>query len=240
MPFTLAHPSAAVPIWWASGRRLRLAALVIGSTTPDYEYFLRMQPGGSFTHTIPGLFIFCLPVGWLALWLFDRFARRGVDTLLPLGWQLPLAPPRHHSVPSTSGALLLGAASHVIWDGFTHRTGIGVRLVPALSTPVSVGSSSVPCYKLLQHGSSVVGMVVLLALIVRWAERQPSVPRGQLAMRALVLACVPLAVGLLNGLRFRSEGVRPFVVAAGIAFTFVVAVAPVLLGALRYRHGGSG
>ncbi len=235
MPFTLSHPVAALPIWHASGRRLRLAALVIGATTPDYEYFLRMQPSGSFGHTILGLFVFCLPVGWLALWLFDRFARRGVETLLPPGWRLPAAPSRVHSALSISFALLLGAASHVLWDAFTHKTGLGVALLPALSVPMSVGSLTVPWYKLLQHGSTVLGVVVLSAIAVRWAGRQPSVPPIHLAMRVLVLACLPLAAGALNGLRFLSEGIQPFVLAAGVAFTFVVLVVPVLLGVLRYR-----
>ncbi|MDQ3058576.1 MAG: DUF4184 family protein [Pseudomonadota bacterium] len=235
MPFTLAHPVAALPIWYASGRRLRLAALVIGSTAPDYEYFLRMQPGGSFAHTIPGLFLFCLPAAWLVLWLFDRFARRGVQTLLPSGWQLPLAPGQHrHSALATAGALLLGAASHVIWDAFTHRTGLGVMLLPGLSAPVPVGFWSVPLYKLLQHGSTVAGVLVLSTLAIRWARCQPSVPLGRLAMCALLLVGIPLAVGVLNGLRFLSQGFQPFVVATGVAFTFAVAVGPVLLGALKY------
>jgi putative effector of murein hydrolase LrgA (UPF0299 family) len=235
MPFTLAHPVAALPIWYASGRRLRLAALVIGSTAPDYEYFLRMQPGGSFGHTIPGLFLFCLPAAWLALWLFDRFARRGVQTLLPSGWQLPLAPRQHrYSALATAGALLLGAASHVIWDAFTHKTGLGVMLLPVLSAPVSLGSWPLPWYKLLQHGSTVLGVVILSTLAIRWARCQPSVPPGRLAMSALMLLGVPLAVGVLNGLRFLSEGFQPFVVGTGVAFTFAVAVGPVLLGMLKY------
>ena len=231
MPFTLVHPVAALPIWYASGRRLRLAALVIGSTAPDYEYFVRMQPGGSFGHTIPGLFFFCLPAAWLALWLFDRFARRGVQTLLPSGWQLPLAP-RQHS--HSAGALLLGAASHVIWDAFTHKTGLGVMLLPRLSAPVSFGLWPLPWYKLLQHGSTVLGVVILTTLAIRWARCQPSVSPSRLAMSAFMLLGIPLAVGVLNGLRFLSEGFQPFVVATGVAFTFAVAVGPVLLGVLKY------
>lgn len=235
MPFTLAHPVAALPIWHASGRRLRLAALVIGSTAPDYEYFLRMQPGGTFGHTIPGLFLFCFPAAWLVLWLFDRFARRGVQALLPSGWQLPLAPGQHrHSALTTAGALLLGAASHVIWDAFTHKTGLGVMLLPVLAEPVSAGSWSVPWYKVLQHGSTALGVAVLGTLAIRWARCQPSVPPGRLARCAVMLLGVPLVVGVLNGLRFISQGFQPFVVAAGVAFTFAVAVGPVLVGMLKH------
>lgn len=236
MPFTLVHPVAVLPIWYASGQRLRLAALVVGSTAPDYEYFLQMQPSGSFGHTTLGLFVFCLPVGWVALWLFDRFAKRGIETLLPPRWRLPPAPLTHHSALSISGALLLGSGTHIAWDAFTHRTGVAVALLPALSSTIAVGSLNAPWYKILQHGSTIVGMLVLTWLAVRWALQQPSVPRSRLAMRAVAIASIPLAIGLLNGARFLSQGFQEFVVATGVAFTFVVALGPVVLGALSHDN----
>ncbi len=232
MPFTLAHPVAALPLWHASGRRLRLAALVIGCAVPDFEYFLQLQPSGHFGHTFPGLFAWCLPVGWLALWLFDRFGRRGVQALLPVGWALPPPTPSIHSAANISAALLLGAASHLIWDAFTHRTGLGVALLPALATPLSLGPLNVAWYKVLQHGSTIAGLLVFIALAAAWSTRQPRVPRGRLVPRVIAIASLPLAAGLLNGLRFWSEGLQPFVVGTGVAFAFAVVVTPVLLGAL--------
>jgi hypothetical protein len=108
-----------------------LAALVLGTTTPDYEYFLHLNTVGRFAHTLPGLFLVC-PAGWVSLWLFDRFGRHGVATLLPTAWQLPPVPASPYRVLPTSSALLLGAVSHVIWDGFTHASGWGVALLPGL------------------------------------------------------------------------------------------------------------
>lgn len=239
MPFTLAHPVAALPLWHASGRRLRLAALMIGCAVPDFEYFLRLQPNSHFGHTLLGLFVFCLPVGWLTLWLFDRFGRRGIQTLLPADWALPPPAPSIHSATNLSAALLLGAASHLVWDAFTHRTGFGVAWLPTLAAPLSIGPLSVPWYKVLQHGSTVAGMLVFVALAGAWAARQPPVPGVRLVERAIAIASAPLAAGLLNGLRFWSEGLQPFVVGVGVAFAFAVVAIPVLLGAwlcLFHKH----
>ena len=86
MPYTLAHPAAALPLWCASRKRLRLAALVIGAASPDFEYLLRINYVGHFSHTIPGLLLVCLPASWLALYLFDRWGRAGVQALLPSTW----------------------------------------------------------------------------------------------------------------------------------------------------------
>jgi len=77
MPFTLAHPAAVLPIWAGGKPRLRLAALVLGALTPDFEYFLHLNTVGRYAHSLPGLFFVCLPAGWLSLWLFDRFGRQG-------------------------------------------------------------------------------------------------------------------------------------------------------------------
>ena len=103
MPYTLAHPAAVVPLHPVLKGRLRLAALVIGSTTPDYQYFLRLYTEGGFSHTLPELLLVCLPAGWLTLWLFDRFGWRGLATLLPPGWQLPASPTPAYSPVPTSG-----------------------------------------------------------------------------------------------------------------------------------------
>lgn len=211
-----------------------MAALAIGCAVPDFAYFLQLQTNDHFGHTLPGLFAWCLPVGWLTLWLFDRFGRRGVQALLPAGWALPPSAPRIHSAVNISVALLLGAASHIVWDAFTHRTGFGVALLPALATPMSLGPLTVPWYKVLQHGSTIAGLLVFIPLAAAWCACQPQVHRGRVIARAIAVTCIPLAVGLLNGLRFWTEGLQPFVVGTGVAFAFAVVVTPVLIGAFLH------
>jgi uncharacterized protein DUF4184 len=234
MPFTLAHPAAALPIWYASRRRLRLAAVVIGSTTPDYQYFLHLNTVGRFSHTLPGLFLVCLPVGWLSLWLFDRFGRRGAQMLLPSGWRLPAQPAQPYSLLATSCALLFGAASHVAWDAFTHAGGWVVRLLPILTEAVRIGPIAVPWFKVLQHGSTILGVGVLAFVSWQWVQRQsPSISHRELWQRALIPGAVLATAGILNGARFLSGGFSQFVVAGGVAVTLTFGLGLVVLGLRR-------
>ena len=88
--------------------------------TPDFEFLLGISPNGWFSHTLPGLLLVCLPAGWICLWLFDRWGRRGAQRLLPAEWTLP--PERRWSLWWISLSILIGALSHLDWDTFTHES----------------------------------------------------------------------------------------------------------------------
>jgi hypothetical protein len=233
MPFTLAHPVAALAIRHLSGDRLRLAPLVVGSLAPDFEYFLRMYPGSGSGHTPLGLLMITLPLAWIALILFDHFGLEGMKARLPPGWAIECAPPQ--SMVATIASLALGAASHVTWDAFTHAAGFGVQLLPALASPM-IGS--IAGYRVLQHASSIVGLALLAVPVVRWARLQPRVPVASW-LRPLVLASALLAfAGLANAMRFAPEGMHAFVVGGGVAVAFLATTGPIVLG-LRDRFLGT-
>src|SRR5882672_6336607 len=68
MPFTLAHPAAVLPLRrWP---RLDFVALVIGSMTPDFGYYLLLPDMRLETHSFAGSLETCLPVGLLLVLLF--------------------------------------------------------------------------------------------------------------------------------------------------------------------------
>ena len=233
MPFTLAHPAAVLPIWAGGKPRLRLAALVLGAVTPDFEYFLHLNTVGRYAHSLPGLFFVCLPAGWLSLWLFDRFGRQGIASLLPTTWQLPAPPTSPNRVLPTSVALLLGAATHVIWDAFTHASGWGVVLLPQLADPVFTSPSTIPWFKVLQHGSTLLGLAVLAGACWKWMRRQPPVPILELLRRTVVPGVVLATAGVLNGLRFLPTSFQQFVVSGGVAVTLTLGLGLVLLGLFK-------
>ncbi len=49
---------------------------VIGSMTPDFAYVLSGRAVSEFSHTIPGLFAFSLPVGLVMFWSSQRLVER--------------------------------------------------------------------------------------------------------------------------------------------------------------------
>jgi Domain of unknown function (DUF4184) len=212
VPLTVAHAAAAWPVSRLLPR-LPLDALVLGTFTPDFQYLFVLAPRGRFGHTPLGLIFFCLPIGLLAWVAYRRLAREVILSLLPGG----LRPRISHSTPAlylVAMAILLGAATHIVWDSFTHKSGWAVRHLPVLSVPVHVAQQvAVPGFKLLQYGSTIIGSLVVLWWAVSWLRRQPEEARkyspaewSEFRRTATLLLCVSMAGSVANGIRGMSRG----------------------------------
>jgi hypothetical protein len=148
---------------------------MIGSMAPDFGYFFSHDASRQLTHGLAGLFIFALPAG-LLVWLFYvALLEKATITLLSDQWHTRFAhtdaitPPL---VARASIAIVLGAATHILWDAFTHRGTFVTDAFPVLlgTTP---GAYWLPIYHLLHGLSSLAGLVIL----VTWARhlhRQPA------------------------------------------------------------------
>jgi hypothetical protein len=209
VPLTIAHPVAAIPLRRPLGRLGVLAALVIGSITPDVPLFLPLGLGRTVTHSALGLLWFCLPVGVLAYLLYDYVLDRPLRALMPEALQRRLwrvgrdaRPPVW--APSVLVSLLAGAATHSAWDSFTHGGAAGVEWFPVLETRLfTVSGYTAYVFSVLQHLSSAVGLTALFAWAVRWYRRAPQAkaPEGSLppGMRASLLAIIALVAVVAAG-----------------------------------------
>ena len=83
MPFTFSHPAIVLPLTYFPKKWFSLTGLVIGSLTPDFEYFLRMRIKSNYSHTIDGLFWFDLPLGLLLAFIFHDIVRNSLFDNLP-------------------------------------------------------------------------------------------------------------------------------------------------------------
>jgi hypothetical protein len=231
MPFTLSHPAAVGPLSPIT-RRLRLpfAALVIGAMVPDFEFFLQLRPAVRWSHSLVGLVIFCLPVGLAVYLAWVGYARTPVRSLLAL----PATPPDPAPVwraPSWWArvvvAILLGAATHLLWDGVTHSGYWGSRRWPwLLATALTFRGTAIPWFDLFQHLSTALGGVVVLAWLSATFRRTGAFARLRRSRwRQGTLAGLALAtlVGALSGLRWQ----RP-----SNYWTLQVAIGRVAVGAL--------
>lgn len=211
MPLTFSHPAAVVPLARCG---LLLSPLIVGSMAPDFPYFLQLSTGSMYGHTLPGLFFFCLPAGYLALWVFHTILERPLLSLLPVGHRRRLAelagrfrfgPMRRFLMILVS--LLVGALTHIAWDSITHAEGWVVRHVPVLRSPVLTSShETIRVYKFLQHGSTLGGAALLVCWYLRWYR---SAPAGSIsafpelssaARRSLIL--LPISMPFLIALVF--------------------------------------
>ncbi len=240
MPLTPSHAAAAWPLA-ALLPALPLSALVVGTIVPDLEYLLILSPRRWISHSPTGLFVFCLPLGLATWWAWEARVRRALLARLPAPWAGALAAAR---APDARGALLaalgvlLGAASHIAWDSFTHKHDWGVQTFPWLAQPVPLLGR--PLHNVLQHGSTLAGGLVVLLWVRRWRDRQrPAVRastgaafRAVLPLGARLLALAALA-GLANGLRVLERG--PGWVAAFALIGGMAGFALALLG-LGLRH----
>ena len=62
MPFTFSHPAVILPATYLDKKYYCLSALIIGSMTPDFEYFIRMRDFSArenFTHDPAAVAVVC-------------------------------------------------------------------------------------------------------------------------------------------------------------------------------------
>lgn len=173
MPFTFSHPAIVLPL---ALKRFRLSAtgLVIGSMVPDFEYFLRMTDRSRYSHTLLGLFWFDLPLGVLICFVYHVIVRNSLFDNLPIflkerviifkSFQWPKYFSKRWVIVCV--CILIGAASHVLWDAFTHETMFFVRKDPELSNIMRVGRINLAGYKFLQLSSSLIGLLIVIIVIV--------------------------------------------------------------------------
>lgn len=99
VPYPFAHPAAVLPLIGPMGRFGVPSALVIGSIVPDAWYLVPLLDR-SDSHSLSGLFLFCLPLGLVLELLLRRSLRAP--------W------------PAIALSIVVGALTHFVWDGLTH------------------------------------------------------------------------------------------------------------------------
>lgn len=205
MPWTFAHPAAILPLRSLCPRWLSLPALILGAISPDLGYHLALFDWARFCHTPLGIVSGCLPLGLLLLALLTRW-HRPLTVLLPAPHRQLLRAelqPTAHAAPWLAVAvwsLLLGTATHVVWDAFTHAGRWGVLLLPGLNEPLfSAVGRQFRVYNLLQHLSTAVGLAALALAYRRCLRGQPPAPYSAHERQRAQLLLAGLAGAVASG-----------------------------------------
>ncbi|WP_194419997.1 DUF4184 family protein [Microbacterium abyssi] len=190
MPFTPSHAIVALPFLRTP---LVPAAIAIGAMTPDLPLFVRgFGVSYSFTHTYANIvWTMVLALGLFLLWrvvlrpIAPELSPQWLARRLPADWDMPAADALNDALGIgqrwtralwLAASLLIGVVSHILWDGFTHEGRLGLDLVPALEEQWG----PLEGFKWLQHGSSVIGLVIIgvwALLRLRRAEPRTAVAR---------------------------------------------------------------
>ena len=184
MPYPVAHAAAAIALAPLLGRAAVPSALVIGTVVPDAWYLLPLLER-SDSHTVEGLFAFCLPIG-LLFYIAFHLAKHPLLALVPEPLAGRLAAFTTPDFPRTSWlavalCIVAGAWTHAIWDDFTGNEDYG---------------------RIVRHASTLLGGAFVVAWTWRKLQRvRPAEvperfilsPRARRRLLHLVFGCAALA-----------------------------------------------
>lgn len=169
MPFTFAHPAITVPLHKKFYNKFDFTALVLGTMAPDFEYFIRFQALGEMGHTPLGFIYLNLPLVFILAYLWHTSVKKPFILSMPtiLRNKLCYNVDEKYSINSIKtffifvSSALIGMVTHVFWDSFTHGSGFFVELIPILRSTINIFGKEVLVYKILQHGSTLLGFLLI-------------------------------------------------------------------------------
>lgn len=191
MPLTLSHPAVVLPL-----RRLGLPAtvLVIASMVPDLPLFLGSVRGYDLTHSAVGLVTVNLVLAICAVAWWTFVMRDALVDAAPEAVRRRLAPEARLSRREWTLAPIaacIGAATHIVWDSFTHQGEWGTDRIAWLRAEHAGLSGA----NWMQYISGVVGLAIValaaLAYLHGTAARDETRPS-----RVLPPATLPVVIVL--------------------------------------------
>ncbi|BCY08973.1 DUF4184 family protein [Actinoplanes sp. L3-i22] len=180
MPFTGSHPAAILPFVRREGTVP--SALVIGSVVPDLPYYLPIPVSAGATHSLIGTLTVDVMLGGVLFLLWHLLlapfsvavAPAPVRARIDLAHTSRTGPVTARGVTQVGLSLAVGAATHAIWDAFTHADGWGTKHIDWLGVQPTGG---LPGYRWAQYVSGVIGAVVIGVWLLRWWRVTPRVAR---------------------------------------------------------------
>lgn len=217
MPFTFSHPAIILPFSYLPKRWVSMTGLIIGSMAPDFEYFFRMKVYSLYSHKWTGLFWFDLPLTIILAFIFHLILRNSLVDNLPTFLNNRLIAFRDFNWTkyfkknflAVIISCLIGGASHILWDSFTHKNGQFVQSIDELTNTVIISGYSIPVYKMLQHFSTIVGGLIVIYSLLQFPKTKLLLKqKATLPFWVLVglTALLIVTTRLLTGLNYKDYG----------------------------------
>ncbi|SHI19977.1 DUF4184 family protein [Sporanaerobacter acetigenes] len=176
MAFTLAHPAAVINFTKKHKSYINNAAMILGTMAPDFEYFIHFKPMSVIGHSIKGFLLINLPLVILLYFIFYKVIKNDFISNLPRRINQHLNVLYNDKIKLNSFkefiifsySSFIGMATHVVWDSFTHKNGFFVNKIDVLSNTIL----NIPIYKYLQHGSTILGFMIIIGYILKLEKIQ--------------------------------------------------------------------
>lgn len=162
----------APPIYHVTHKKLPLAALAMGSMTPDL-YRLFTSSDMALTHHWSSLFSYNLFFGSLLCLIWYMLYRPVLYILFNLSHPLKFHTKKQiiHFIALTAIAVICGAATHLLWDGITHLDYRTFAFHDFLAQQIQWGSHNWPMHLILQIAFSIISLPILLWMTYLYFKR---------------------------------------------------------------------
>lgn len=246
MPFTLCHSAAVLP--FVRSKYLSATGMIIGTMAPDFEYFLRMNVKGIYGHTILGIFYFDLPVTILLAFVFHLVAKKNLIDNLP-----PFLQARFQEVRNSDFvayvkvhkldfiiSIIIGTATHILWDGFTHKTGFFVNALPGIyeGRTFHFGEVDYPFWYAMQYFSTIVGGLILGIYVLMIKPVQGNFENPKILYWVLLTGIIALITVIRMQWPIHNEKLVVIVITMIAAFCLGITILGLIPWLRRSNHSG--
>jgi hypothetical protein len=113
-------------------------------------------------------------------------------------------------------SILIGAASHILWDSFTHLHGQFVEVIPLLSRRIDMGKFEIPVFKILQHLSTILGGVIILFAF--WKMPKSEITKTHMNLKYWIIVSLIIVLTILTNFLLSIKNINyPNLLISGIS-----------------------
>jgi len=237
MPFTPAHSAIVLPLirlrWFSA------TGLIIGTMAPDFEYFFKVSVSSVHSHTWSGLLYFDIPVVVVLSLIFHLTVKQNLINNLPAFLQRKFQDTLHFDFlaylklkwPWFLLSAALGAASHILWDSFTHNGGYFVHVLPFYSYRVPWQGVNYPMFYALQHISTTIGLAAIVLYIL--FKRSEKIEGARPTVLYWIAVLTIIAIVVIS--RFAVDAWNPHIGNRVVSFISGLCLALILTGLFNFR-----
>ena len=191
-----------------------MTGLVIGSMAPDFEYFIRLKDSSIYSHTWPGVFYFDLPLTIILAFLFHNLVRNELIDNLPgfLKSRLQFVKDFNwlknfkENIVVVIISIIVGVATHIVWDGFTHAHAQFVEMFSILKKHVRINGHRIPLFILMQLLGTLIGGVIVIYAILKLPVDKKCSENGSILpfwISVILIMLVVVAIRLQTGIYYK-------------------------------------